>query len=105
MPAFPVQQSSVLRRPIRSLRMSSRYILVALVLILAPVILAAESADAANDKRPRLAIVMAEDEYKTSETLPAFAHKFLEKDFRVQLIFGNDKNRNDIPELTALDQS
>ena len=36
-----------------------------------------------NDKRLHLAIVMAEDEYKTDETLPAFALRYLGDDFRV----------------------
>jgi type 1 glutamine amidotransferase/nicotinamidase-related amidase len=41
-----------------------------------------------NDKRPHLVIVSAEDEYKTSITLPKFAAEHLGKDFRVSFAFG-----------------
>ncbi len=58
-----------------------------------------------GDKRPHVAIVMAEDEYKTSTTLPAFAAKELGKDFRVSLLFASEKNKNDIPGLEALDEA
>ncbi len=55
-----------------------------------------------DDLRPHIAIVMAEDEYKTDESLPAFAAKHLQKDFRVSLIFGSRKDRNEIPGLEAI---
>jgi len=55
-----------------------------------------------KDKRKHLVIVMAEDEYRTNETLPAFAVDPLNKEFRVSLVFGSDKERNDIPGLEVL---
>jgi putative membrane-bound dehydrogenase-like protein len=48
---------------------------------------------------------MAEDEYKTSETLPQFASSELGKDFRVSLVFASEKNKNDLPGLEVLDEA
>ncbi len=58
-----------------------------------------------NDNRPHLAIVMAEDEYKTETTLPVFAEKYLGKYFRVSFVFGDDKERHRIPGLEVLDEA
>ncbi len=55
-----------------------------------------------QDKRPHLAIVMAEQEYQTDRTLPRFAADFLGKDFRVSLVFADDSDRNKIPGLAVL---
>ncbi len=59
----------------------------------------------AGDKRPHVVFVIAEREYKTSDTLPAFAKRHLEKDFRCTFVHakGHDAaNRNDVPGLEAL---
>ncbi len=56
-----------------------------------------------KDKRPHIAFVIAEDEYKTEQTLPVFALKQLGKAFRVSFVFANDKERNDVPGLRYLD--
>jgi sugar lactone lactonase YvrE/nicotinamidase-related amidase/type 1 glutamine amidotransferase len=56
----------------------------------------------AEDKRPHLVIVMAEDEYETNSTLPAFALQHLGKNFRVTSVFGNDRERHDIPNLSVI---
>jgi len=45
-----------------------------------------------NDKRPRLAIVMSEKEYRTNKTLPKFAIAQLGKHFSIELVHGNLKN-------------
>jgi nicotinamidase-related amidase/type 1 glutamine amidotransferase len=58
-----------------------------------------------DDHRPDLAIVMAEDEYETHRSLPAFALRNLGRDFRVHLVFGSDRDRNDIPGLDILDHA
>ncbi|MFT7631850.1 MAG: putative membrane-bound dehydrogenase-like protein, partial [Mariniblastus sp.] len=58
-----------------------------------------------NDSRPHVAIVMAEEEYKTAQTLPEFAAKFLNKDFRVSQVFASDSDRNDIRGLEVLDDA
>lgn len=55
-----------------------------------------------EDKRPTVAFLVAEDEYKTEETLPAFAAKYLGKEFRTSFIFGSETDRNDLPGLEAL---
>lgn len=56
----------------------------------------------AEDHRPHLVIVMAEDEYETNSTLPEFALKHLGMNFRVTSIFGSDRERHSIPGLTAI---
>ena len=58
-----------------------------------------------GDKRPRVVILMAEDEYETNRTLPVFAEKHLGKSFKVTLIHANDKKRNDLPGLSALEKA
>jgi nicotinamidase-related amidase/type 1 glutamine amidotransferase len=55
-----------------------------------------------GDKRPHLAIVMAESEYQTNRTLPEFAHKHLGKSFRVSQVFASETNANDIPGIEVL---
>ena len=58
-----------------------------------------------KDTRPHLAIVMADDEYQSEATLPAFAGKYLGKQFRVSLVFGNENERNDLPGLEVLHEA
>ncbi len=58
-----------------------------------------------NDTRPHLVIVMAEDEYQTEQTLPAFARQHLGKAFRVSLLFARDDQPNDIPGTEILDDA
>lgn len=58
-----------------------------------------------NDHRPHVVIVMAEDEYETEQTLPPFAVEQLGKEFQVSLVFGSDKDRNEIPGLEVLDSA
>lgn len=59
----------------------------------------------AADRRPHVAIVMAEDEYQTEQTLPKFAAQELGKEFQVSLVFGDEKDRTNIPGLEVLDQA
>jgi len=56
----------------------------------------------AEDHRPHLVMVMAEDEYETNSTLPKFAVRHLGKKFRVTAVFGDDRERNHIPGLSAI---
>jgi nicotinamidase-related amidase/type 1 glutamine amidotransferase len=58
-----------------------------------------------HDKRPHLAIVMAEDEYETNQTLPVFASKYLGGHFRVSFVYGSAVERNEIPGLEVLDDA
>ena len=56
-----------------------------------------------DDARPRIAIIMAEDEYKTERTLPEFARANLDRDFKTHFIFGDAKDKYNLPGLSALD--
>jgi nicotinamidase-related amidase len=59
----------------------------------------------ANDKRPRLVVISAEDEYGTKQTLPEFAIKHLGHDFHVTMLFGDAEKRNHIPGMDAVDSA
>jgi len=54
-----------------------------------------------DDKRPHVALIMAEDEYDTARTLSEFAAARLRKEFRVSLIYGSEPRRDDIPGIDA----
>lgn len=56
----------------------------------------------AEDKRPHVAIVAAEDEYKTEITLPKFAREHLGKDYRVSFLFADAKERSNLPGVNAI---
>jgi sugar lactone lactonase YvrE/nicotinamidase-related amidase/type 1 glutamine amidotransferase len=58
-----------------------------------------------EDRRPHLVIVMAENEYHTSTTLPRFAADHLGRDFRVTTVFGSDNQRNSIPGFEVIDEA
>ena len=55
-----------------------------------------------GDQRKHIAIVMAEREYKTADTLPKFALKELGKDFRISLVFADVKDRNQLPGVEVI---
>ncbi|MBL8799614.1 MAG: ThuA domain-containing protein, partial [Planctomycetia bacterium] len=55
-----------------------------------------------DDKRPHLVIVANESEYRSEQTLPAFAQQYLGRDFRVSLVFGSSLDGNDFHGLEAL---
>lgn len=59
----------------------------------------------ANDQRPHLVMVIAEQEYATEETLPEFAANYLGKDFEVSHVFANESERNDLPGIEVLDDA
>ncbi len=58
-----------------------------------------------KDTRPHVAIVIAEQEYRTNETLPPFALDHLGKEFRVSFVFANEKERNDLPGIDVLNEA
>ncbi|MFV0445568.1 MAG: isochorismatase family protein [Planctomycetaceae bacterium] len=58
-----------------------------------------------DDTRPHVAIIMAEDEYHTEETLPKFALEQLGRDYRVSYVFGSETDHGDIPGLDVLDDA
>ena len=55
-----------------------------------------------QDKRPRVAMIIGEDEYHTETTLPAFARQHLGKDFQVTYIFDNPEDKHDFPAMSEL---
>jgi hypothetical protein len=68
-------------------------------------IAAAGTSPQVGDARPHIVFVIADDEYKSEQTLPAFARENLTNDFRCTfcLARGNDPtHRNDVPGLDAL---
>jgi type 1 glutamine amidotransferase len=57
----------------------------------------------AADTRKKLVMLIAEPEYDTAKTLPAFAAEFLEKDFRVVYATGStEKDQNDFARLDEI---
>lgn len=57
------------------------------------------------DQRPHLAIVMAEKEYNTDETLPPFALKHLGKDFKLSYVYADDEDRNNLPGIQVVEDA
>ena len=56
----------------------------------------------AKDNRPRLVMLVAEDEYETEHTLPPFAAKHLSKNFSVQILYGSETERHHIEGMSAV---
>ena len=63
---------------------------------------AARAPGSPADLRPHVVFVIAEKEYKTHQTLPAFAKKHLGGEFRCSFVFANPKDPNDLPGLAVL---
>ena len=55
-----------------------------------------------DDLRPRIAFLVADDEYKTEKTLPDFAASYLGKDFQVSYIIDRADDRDALTGLSAL---
>lgn len=55
-----------------------------------------------NDHRRDLLIVIAEDEYKTEQSLPVFALEKLGHDYRVSIVYGTESDRNLIPGIEQI---
>ena len=58
-----------------------------------------------DDNRPRIACLVAEDEYETEKTLTHFAMTNLGHDFSVRFIYGNETDKADLPGLEAIDEA
>jgi len=58
-----------------------------------------------KDRRPHLAILMAEDEYQTATTLPKFAATYLQSEMRVSFIFGDSQDKSKVPGIEAIDDA
>lgn len=53
-------------------------------------------------QRPTLALIVSEFEYETHKTLPAFARRYLSKDFRVVSLVNDDIDNHNIDGIEAL---
>jgi len=58
-----------------------------------------------GDTRPTVAILLGEEEYNTATTLPKFAAEELGKDYRVSLVFLDEKNKASFPGLDAVNKA
>jgi nicotinamidase-related amidase/type 1 glutamine amidotransferase len=58
-----------------------------------------------HDTRPHVVLVLAEDEYDTAATVPAFAGRFLGKDFRFSAVFSRAEDPDDLPGLDVVDDA
>jgi type 1 glutamine amidotransferase len=56
-----------------------------------------------TDRRPRVAFLVAEDEYKTETTLPPFAASQLGKGFAVSFVFDSADDKNTLTGASAID--
>ena len=57
----------------------------------------------ADDKRPHIVFVVAENEYLSKDSIPKFAREYLEKDFHYTLLYARSgEGRNDVPGLDAM---
>ena len=64
------------------------------------------SASGAPAPRPKLVLLLAETEYKTNVTVPAFAKKYLETDFRIVVVTGSmDKVDHRFDRIEELDDA
>jgi len=59
----------------------------------------------AEDPRPHLVMVIAEDEYDTHLTLPAFGAAELARDFRVTYVLEDEQNLYNLPGVAALGEA
>lgn len=59
----------------------------------------------AKDTRPHVVVLAAEDEYRTEETLPAFAAKYLGKDFKVSFVFESPAKKYDLPGVDVVNDA
>jgi len=55
-----------------------------------------------GDARPTVAVLLGEEEYQTATTLPKFAAEELGKDYRVLLVFLDEKSKASFPGLDAI---
>ena len=58
-----------------------------------------------KDRRPHLAMLIAEDEYETANTLPQFAAMHLRTQLKVSAVHGDSRNRESIPGLQAIEDA
>ncbi|MBX3444608.1 MAG: isochorismatase family protein [Planctomyces sp.] len=58
-----------------------------------------------DDTRPRIAVLMSEDEYETERTLTYFCQQQLGRNFATRFIYGRAEDVHDLPGLEAIDDA
>jgi type 1 glutamine amidotransferase len=53
-------------------------------------------------KRPKLALIISEFEYRTFDTIPAYAKQHLSSDFQIKSAVNSDEHCQDLPEIEIL---
>lgn len=77
--------------------------LTALMLFLLAISLQSDvAASPQDDRRPTVAIMIGEPEYKTSQTLPRFADQFLRDDYRVVFVMEDSMAENRFPGIDQI---
>jgi nicotinamidase-related amidase/type 1 glutamine amidotransferase len=58
-----------------------------------------------TDRRPHVVMVIAEPEYETEETLTRYAAEHLGKEFKVSMVYGDERENILLPGLEVLDEA
>lgn len=82
--------------------MLSRFFALTCLIVATSLASGADHQQATSDARPLIAIMVAENEYETSETLPKFAARCLEKDYRVEYLSEDPAAENTIVDIERL---
>jgi nicotinamidase-related amidase/type 1 glutamine amidotransferase len=92
------------KSPFVSHRRGTEFVIEHVEKYVCPSILSADILDEAQ--KPHVVFLIGEDEYRTAETLPAFAKEELEKrGLRCTFVHADAKNKNEFPGLDALKQA
>ncbi|MCG8653606.1 MAG: ThuA domain-containing protein [Pirellulales bacterium] len=60
---------------------------------------------AADPPKPHVVMLIAEREYQTDQTLPAFAKQYLERDYRTTFVRADAKDRHSLDGIEAVEQA
>lgn len=66
---------------------------------------ASSEAQEVGSARPRVVMLLADDEYRTAETLPAFAREHLARAFDVTTVLADPADPNSLPGIEAVDRA
>jgi len=58
-----------------------------------------------DDHRPHVVIISAEDEYRTEVSLPAYAARYLGRDFKVSFVFESPEKKYDLPGVDVVNEA
>jgi hypothetical protein len=95
--------------PMRLMRFTMLLGVTAVLAISRPLVAAEQGGDpsasekkSGDDKRPKLALIVSEFEYKTYETLPAFAKQNFSEDFQIESTLNSDEHCQELPGIDIL---